>query len=664
MASRKASTGCTGLTPKSKGTTPKRLSDPQAPGTSASAIEKGRDLPELDRERSSKEFRSMIADLGVNVDQTHGTDKVLDILGYADEISLGELGTLTNFPKPGRSEEMELKAPSSHEVNMSLGLVIDWYPYRGETSELGQATAKYLTYLGDAASRLTRKDTWELVDRPKNRSVIGCRMVLINKFEMDGSLCCRKARLVAKGFSQRPGIDFAQTFAPVARLGSLRLIMAIATKYKMIVHQLDIVTAYLNGYLDEEIFMEKPIFLEEALTEIYKRNGNRSDVGVKAKEMLEALSTGNKVCRLKRALYGLKQAGRQWYRRLDGVLRKLDLEPTKADTCLYFKREGKDCILALVYVDDILIASTSSKWIQNFKSKLGQEFDVKDLGCARYCLGIEINQTSDGVSLSQRRYIKGVLKRFGMSEANPAVTPGEANHNFSRTTKAEDKKRNSQSYQELIGALMYLAVATRPDIAFVVSYLGQFNHSHTEEHWGAAKRVLRYLQGTLNYTLSFRRTEDGIIGYSDADWGNCGIDRKSYTGYVFLLSGAAVSWKAQKQRTVALSSTEAEYIALAEAAKEAKYLRNLLMELGFCELAVVQLRCDNREAKALFENPVYHARTKHIDIRHHFIRDAIKENLFKLSTVPSGKMVADVFTKSLPKPKHYYCTESLGMVGN
>lgn len=508
------------------------------------------------------------------------------------------------------------------------------------------------------------QDTWKIVKRPKNRTVISSRLVLNTKIEPNGTMSRRKARLVARGFSQRPGIDFEQTYAPVGRLESLRLMMALAVKNKMKIHQLDIVSAYLNGHLEEQNFMEKPEMFEEILKEILRRDGKNSVSGAKAMKMLNDGKREDSVCLLKKALYGLRQAGRQWHKRLDTVIRKLDLKPTNADSCVYMSRRGGIKLIVLIYVDDILICSQSEKWIKDFNHGLASKFDVKHIGLAKYCLRIEINQKPGEILLSQQRYIGEILKRFSMESCNPVSTPGEVGgQKVERTVaQANDGLQNSKvPYRELVGALMYLAIATRPDIAYIASFVAQFNNDYSQKHWGMAKRILRYLKGTSNFVLCFRKSDHALTGYTDADWGNCTIDRKSYTGYAFTLCGAAVSWKAQKQRTVALSSTEAEYMALAETARETAYLRILLRELGEPQSSETVVFCDNSGAKFLSENPVYHARTKHIDIRHHYVREAVANGVVAVKSIPRTEMTADVLTKALPKPKHYQCAKWLGL---
>lgn len=489
-----------------------------------------------------------------------------------------------------------------------------------------------------------------------NQKLVGNRLVLTKKHKPDGSIDKFKARLVARGFSQQYGVDYHKTFAPVARLESLRLMMALASEYKLKIHQLDIVTAYLNGKLDEEVLMKMPDMLVEMLELVSTNKQLQGAITQRAKRMLEEIKAGGNACKLKKALYGLKQGGRQWYNTLKQKLKRLGLSPTKEEPCLYIAHRKEDVMLILTYVDDLLLASSNLSWISEVKEGLRGSFEVKDLGLAKFCLGIEINQDKDRIMLTQKGYIREILGRFGMSACNSVTTPSEINPRYV-STELIDVHR----YREVIGALMYLSVGTRPDIANTVSRLAQYSQAPTGDHWAASKRVLRYLSGTKDLGLKFYQTNQPVIGFADADWGANPLDRRSFTGYCFVLAGSVVSWKAQKQRSVALSSTEAEYVSLAEAAKEAVYLRNLLNETQLVSIDKITIYTDNRGAQCLSSDPKYHSRTKHIDIRHHFIRDLVDEGLIDVEHQPTSRMPADVLTKALPRVKHQWCIKAMGI---
>lgn len=303
------------------------------------------------------------------------------------------------------------------------------------------------------------------------------------------------------------------------------------------------------------------------------------------------------------------------------------------------------------------IFSNDEKEIVFLKKHLNSHFDVKDLGIIKQCLGMQvfIDKSNNTIKLSQELYIDQLLEKFNMSECKPVKTPIESKLDFSVESKEIDVP-----YQQLIGSLMYLAVLTRPDIAYSVSFLSQFNNCFLESHWKCAKRILRYLAGTKSYGLLFSKGDMTIQGFVDADWAGNFLDRKSYTGYMFKMNGAAISYESVKQKIVAMSSMEAEYMAMSEASKEAIYLKGLLSELtGKNEC--IQLFNDNKSALYLTANATYHKRSKHIDVRHHFVRDAILNNQIKASYLNTGEMPADILTKGLSVEKHYKHLKGFGM---
>jgi len=528
-----------------------------------------------------------------------------------------------------------------------------------KTALTGADANEWLDAMASEMASIIQNDTWQIVDRPKDAEVIGSRIVLRNKINPDGTINRRKARLVAKGFAQRPGIHFHQTFAPVARMSSIRLLVALAAKHGMSIHQLDITTAYLNGSIEESIYMEPPNYIIESLEVLISKENKRSELYRKAKAMLRELDNGDKVCLLKKSLYGLKQAGRNWYNTLNKVLKKYGAIPLNADPCVYHIGKGEDLTLIAVYVDDLIIASKDVNKIEQLKINISQNFEIKDLGDIKHCLGIEFTKKDDRITMHQRGYTIDILNRFGMMESNPVCTPMDINQKLTRPNTTSTTMTSKFPYRELIGALMYLAVSTRPDIAFTVSCLSQFIDCHDESHWRAAKRVLRYLRGSIDLGLEFMPTSNPLTCFVDSDWANCPNDRRSYTGYATILSNAAISWEAKKQRTVELSSTEAEYMGLTEATKESIYLRNFLIELGFNHLADLTILNDNLGAKKLVENPGFHSRSKHIDVRHHFVREALSNQIVKIEHIPTDDMISDVMTKGLPGPKHQKCSHQL-----
>lgn len=510
-----------------------------------------------------------------------------------------------------------------------------------------------------------KNKTWEIVPKPTQRKVIGSRFVFSTKSTG------KKVRLVAKGCSQRPGEDFHETSSPVVRSSSIRLIAALSAELGLEIHQMDVVTAYLNGSLDEEVYMEVPDQLSEVLERVLAKDkvGSNKKI-ITDKNILETAECWKKaldecidsVCLLRKSLYGLRQSGLQWYKRLVSMLNNIGFKPLPQDPCVFIAQKDERMMLIGIYVDDMILATNDTVWMNDIKKQLGSKFEMKDMGKISTCLGIEFSRDCENrVYLSQKSYIDKVLERFGMSECKPVVTPIDVNVKLEKPECIMSDIMEQYPYQSLIGALMHLAVSTRPDISYAVNYLSQFNTNYNIEHWKAAKRVLRYLKGTSDYGLVYERTGLPLFGVVDADWGGNSIDRRSYSGFAFILAGAPISWEARKQRTIALSSTEAEYMAISEATKEAMYLRDILNSISVnCECVV--LFNDNQSAIKLAQSKNYHSRTKHIDIRHHFIRDKCEEGLIKLKYLCTERMPADVLTKGLSGTRHRECLCNLGMM--
>lgn len=382
----------------------------------------------------------------------------------------------------------------------------------------------------------------------------------------------------------------------------------------------------------------------------------------RAQTMLVKLDSGCDSCFLRKSLYGLKQAGRQWNLKLNKKLTDMGMKQSLNEPCLYFKQNGNIYLFVLVYVDDILVASQERGLITKFKNELSKEFDLKDYGLAKYMLGIDIRRNDNVIVLSQQNYIESLLKRFCMENCNKCATPMEINSKRKEEEKCSDESSEAWPYRELIGCLNYLANATRPDIANAVSKLSQKVKNPENSDWKSAKRVLRYLKGTSQYSLVYKRTGECVQGYSDADWGNCLLDRRSYSGYAFILGGGCISWQSRKQRSVATSTCEAEYVSLSESMKEAVYLNSLLKELGIMRYARVIVHVDNQGAIFLAQDPVFHARSKHIDIRYHYVREVLRDkNDIELRYVPTASMLADVLTKPLSSVKHNKCLDGLGV---
>ncbi|CAL9000577.1 unnamed protein product [Prunus brigantina] len=379
---------------------------------------------------------------------------------------------------------------------------------------------------------LDENQTWSIVKLPKGKKVVGCRWVYKTKFNSDGSIERHKARLVAKGFTQTFGVDYKETFAPVAKMNTVRVLLSVAVNNDWPLFQMDVKNAFLHGELEEEVYMSLP-------------PGH-------PQEKQEGM-----VCKLHKAIYGLKQSPRAWYAKLRSL---------------------------------------------------------------KYFLGIEIASSSKGLFLNQRKYVLDLLQETGMLETKPVITPIDCK---AKLGLDGDLLADASSYQRLVGRLIYLTI-TRPDISHAVSLVSQFMHSPRSTHLQAVKRILRYLKGSIGRGILMRKNGNNqIIGYSDADWAGCKIDRKSTTGYCTFVGGNLVTWKSKKQS-------------------------GLLNDLGFKDPHPMTLFCDNQAAIHIASNPVFHERTKHIEVDCHFVREKIQSNIIRTSYIRSNEQLADIFTKGLP----------------
>lgn len=480
---------------------------------------------------------------------------------------------------------------------------------------------------------LQKNNTWEVTELPKGKKTVGCKWVFTVKCKADGSIDRYKARLVAKGYTQAYGIDYEETFAPVAKMNTIRVLLSIAVNLDWQLHQLDVKNAFLNGELSEEVYMDSPPGWEESFR--------------------------GKVCKLRRSLYGLKQSPRAWFERFTGTVKKYGYLQCQADHTLFTKHSSSGSItMLIVYVDDIVLTGNDDKEIQQLKSFLAREFEIKDLGNLKYFLGMEVARSKKGICINQRKYVLDLLKETGMTNCKPAETPMDLSTKLGSFLDSApvDKAR----YQRLVGKLIYLS-HTRPDIAFSVSLVSQFMNNPNEEHWGAVLRILRYLKMTPGQGIYFKKSEDRSIRvFTDADWAGSVVDRRSTTGYCTYVWGNLVTWRSKKQNVVSRSSAEAEFRAMAHGLCEGMWLQRLLSEIKAPMLKPMELFCDNQAAISIAKNPVYHDRTKHVEIDRHFIKEKLEDGVIKLSYIPTGSQVADVFTKALSRASFDVLCSKLG----
>ncbi|CAL1356196.1 unnamed protein product [Linum trigynum] len=479
---------------------------------------------------------------------------------------------------------------------------------------------------------LEANHTWTLTYLPPGKRAIESKWVFKVKYKPDGSIERYKARLVAKGFTRVEGIDYHDTFAPVAKLVTVRCLLAVAVTKNWFIHQLDVNNAFLHGDLHEEVYMKVP-----------QGFGKPGDT---------------RVCKLHKSIYGLKQASRNWYQKFSAALVQLGFRQSHADPSLFIYHTSTSCVVALIYVDDVILAGDNLAFIQRVKSSLHSQFTIKDLGPLKYFLGIEVARSPKGVVLNQRKYVLDILADSGLPATRPCASPIEQNHQLGRLESPPAP--DPSAFRRLVGRLLYLTV-TRPDITYSVNLLSQAVHAPTQAHLDAAHRILRYLKSSPGRGLFFPSQNPLILtGYCDADWGGCPTTRRSTTGYFIRLGASPVSWRTKKQTVVARSSAEAEYRAMASTVSEIIWLRWLLSELGAPQQGPTPLFCDSQAALHIAANPVFHERTKHVEMDCHFVRERVQSRDIAPQKISSPEKPADLFTKGLGVDSFQHLLSKLG----
>ncbi len=509
--------------------------------------------------------------------------------------------------------------------------------------------AKWKVAMLEESNGLEENKTWEFVILPANKHAIGCKWVYKIKYDENGEISRYKARLCVKGYTQIEGIDYFESWAPTAKLNSLRAFLSISASKDLEIHNMDAVQAFIKSDLKEEIYMEIPDGYELP------------------PEQQKLVDEGHQVVlRLRKSLYGLKQAAHEWNKNVDTKLRAQGFKPTQADPCIYI-HEDQTTMIA-VYVDDFIIAAPKEK-LQNVKGMLKQQWEMTDLGELRYALNIEVhrNRKERTITLCQRSKIARIIKQANMEHCKPVITPQETTVKLSKNMAPQDQKQHQEMlpipFQSIIGSLQNIAITTRPDISSAVSIVSRFIQNPGMQHWKALKRILRYLKGTSNLGLTLGgKYGMALIGYADADWAGDIDTRNSTSGYCFKLQGATITWQSKLQRTTALSSCEAEYMALSSATQESIWLRRLLKEMGNPQSDPTPLYEDNQGAIELVKNNRNHGRTKHIDVRHHFIRSHVENDEIKIYYIPTEDQIADIFTKALPVDTFLKHRDALGLV--
>jgi transposase InsO family protein len=468
---------------------------------------------------------------------------------------------------------------------------------------------------------IENNNTWELTELPVNAKKIGVKWIYKTKYNEQGKIEKHKARLVAKGYSQQYGIDYNEVFAPVARWDTIRSILAIAAVNNWHVFQLDVKSAFLHGELNEEVYVEQPLGYQSERKEL--------------------------VYRLKKSLYGLRQAPRAWYSKIETYFGSEGFVKCPHEHTLFVKHDdGGRTIIVSLYVDDLIFTGNDQNMFDEFKKSMEKNFAMTDLGKMRYFLGIEVKQGDSGIFIHQQKYAVEILKRFGMNECNSVCNPIVPGCRLKRD--GEGKASDATAYKQMVGCLMYL-LATRPDMAFSVCLVARYMERPTEIHVAAVKRILRYLKGTTSYGLWYEKGKGSeLTGWSDSDYAGDVDDRRSTSGYVFMIGTKVVSWSSKKQPIVTLSTTEAEFIAAASCACQGIWLSRILALIDKKRKKdCITILCDNSSSIKLSKNPVMHGRSKHIDVRFHFLRDLTKDGSVQLVHCSTNDQVADIMTKAL-----------------
>ena len=482
--------------------------------------------------------------------------------------------------------------------------------------------------------------TWEsevTTRLPPGKKCVGTKWIFKVKRDERGNVERYKARLVALGYRQRKGHDYTETFAPVLQTSLLRSLLALSAEEDWEVEHVDVKTAFLYGDIDVEMYVKLPNGLMHRLT---------------------------------KGLYGIKQAGRLWNKKLNETLLSLGFKRCDSDPCCYTMDKSLTPLILIVHVDDCLIFGPDKDQISRLKHDLGLKFSIKDLGAVKHALGWEIRRDRKKrmLTISQQQYTLDVLKRFGMSKEKPASTPACPNTTYSKaqspSTDEGTKAMETIPYLKVLGSLLYLAVCTRPDIAYAVSELSKFASNPGMEHWNGLKRVMQYLIGTTGLGPSYGHRPQGkeLHGFADASYGRCMDSRRSRYGGVYLINNGPVDWKSKMTQIVALSSMEAEYIGACEFTRVGVWLRRCLDELGFIQDQATKLGCDNKSAITFANEAMIQNRSKHIDTRYHYIREKIADKSISIFYQPTNEMPADMLTKPLQVGPFNKCRTAMGII--
>lgn len=503
------------------------------------------------------------------------------------------------------------RVPFSYEVNLTESYEPSTYDEAIKCKE----SSKWLAAIEEELKAHEENNTWTIIDKTDKKAITS-KWIFKIKRNKDGEIEKYKARLCARGFSQVKDIDYSETFAPTTRYDSIRMLLSLAAKYNYEIVQFDVKTAFLYGDLEEDIVMEIP-------------KGVYAEAG--------------KVCKLNKSLYGLKQAPRCWNIKFTSFLKSFGFVQLDSDSCVFSSHIKNERVLLILYVDDGLIFASNNDTLDIVIKSLKTAFDIKVLNLNCY-VGLEIRKTEKSIHLSQTNYIEQIIKRFNMSDASACSTPVDCNI-VMKSSDGEEKESVSFPYREAVGSLLFLALVSRPDISYAVNLVCRYVNNPNSNHVKAVKQIIKYLIGTRHFGIEYKGNAD-LVGYSDSDYASDVESRKSTTGYLFSMNNGPITWASRKQQTIALSTMEAEFMATCDATKELIWLKQFLYELGEHQNPV-KLYVDNQAAIRLICNPVYHQRSKHIDVRYKFIREKVEQGTLIVEYIESSNQLADFLTKAL-----------------
>ncbi|GJT04454.1 retrotransposon protein, putative, ty1-copia subclass [Tanacetum coccineum] len=551
---------------------------------------------------------------------------------------------------PIRRSERPHRAPNRLCLNVeveehSLGDLNEPASYKA--AMLDSESNKWIDAMNAEIQSMMDNMVWVLVDLPPGCKTVGSRWLFKKKTDMDGIVHVYKARLVAKGYTQLYGVDYEETFSPVADIRAIRILISIAAYYDYEIWQMDVKTAFLNGYLDEDIYMVQP-------------------------EGFVDPNHPRKVCKLQRSIYGLKQASRSWNKRFDEEIKRFGFTQNLDEPCVYQKASGRNVTFLILYVDDIIIMGNHIPSLQSVKDYLGKCFAMKDLGEAAFILGIKIyrDRSKRLIGLCQNAYMDKILKRYKMDNSKRGHIPMQERLDLNKSqgaqTPNEVNRMKNVPYASAVGSIMYAVRCTRPDVAFAQNMTSRFQQNPGEPHWTAVKNILKYLRNTKDMFLVYGgnpSTELRVECYCDAGFETDRDDTKSQTGYVFVLNGGAVDWKSSKQSTTAMSATESEYIAASEAAMEAVWIRKFISGLGIVPTInePLNMYCDNSAAVHYANEPGVQKGARHYQRRYHYVRECVELGEIRILKVHTDNNLADPFTKALSNRKLTQHARGMGL---